>query len=134
MHPKLIQHYRSAFAPISTTRFHGVYGVQNAGVQKPKPQSRFRRECKLICAHCHTTSTPLWRKANADTVCNACGIYWRTYNRLRPTEKVVPDPQETTFRHKVVSVREVHSYDELLDFSRKCVIQGFIIEQLVRDV
>lgn len=132
MHPKLIPHYRTAFAPI--TRFHGVYGLQNAGVQKPRQKSRFHTECKLVCAHCHTSSTPLWRKVNQDTVCNACGIYWRTHSRLRPVQNTDTRPNDKVYYHKVVKVREVYSDEELIDFSRKCVIHGFIIENLSPDV
>lgn len=40
------------------------------------------------CSHCHTIKTPLWRKVvreegAPEVVCNACGLYWRTYKTMR---------------------------------------------------
>ncbi|CEP18792.1 hypothetical protein [Parasitella parasitica] len=38
-----------------------------------------------ICSNCGTTTTPLWRRApNGDTICNACGLYLKARNTLRP--------------------------------------------------
>ncbi|KAI9018047.1 hypothetical protein CLU79DRAFT_761453 [Phycomyces nitens] len=38
-----------------------------------------------VCANCNTTTTPLWRRApNGDTICNACGLYLKARNTLRP--------------------------------------------------
>jgi len=31
----------------------------------------------LVCADCFATATPLWRKGNFETLCNACGIRFR---------------------------------------------------------
>lgn len=37
-----------------------------------------KNKCKpvnMICANCHTTATPIWRKnAVKDVLCNACGL------------------------------------------------------------
>ncbi|KAG0166876.1 putative electron transfer flavoprotein subunit [Apophysomyces sp. BC1034] len=39
-----------------------------------------------VCAHCKTTTTPLWRRApNGETICNACGLYLKARNNKRPT-------------------------------------------------
>lgn len=38
-----------------------------------------------VCSNCGTTTTPLWRRApNGDTICNACGLYLKARNTLRP--------------------------------------------------
>ncbi|CAG8668581.1 16109_t:CDS:2 [Acaulospora morrowiae] len=38
-----------------------------------------------VCANCSTTTTPLWRRApNGETICNACGLYLKARNTVRP--------------------------------------------------
>lgn len=98
MHPKLIQ----------------------AGVHKRASEPKYLQEIgQTQCAHCTSKSTPLWRKAEGRTVCNACGIYWRTHGRYRPVENVLRYP-------RVVRIRQVYSLQELLGFSKSCVIQGHL--------
>ncbi|ELA45942.1 hypothetical protein VCUG_02569 [Vavraia culicis subsp. floridensis] len=36
------------------------------------------------CAHCGTRVTSLWRKLHGDTVCNACGLYYKIHGIRRP--------------------------------------------------
>jgi hypothetical protein len=39
----------------------------------------------LICANCGTNTTPLWRRDEAgNTICNACGLYFKLHNVHRP--------------------------------------------------
>ncbi|KAI7885091.1 hypothetical protein K492DRAFT_172815 [Lichtheimia hyalospora FSU 10163] len=46
--------------------------------QQPPPQD-------AICANCHTTTTPLWRRdAAGKTICNACGLYYKLHHVHRP--------------------------------------------------
>lgn len=41
-----------------------------------------------ICAYCNTTTTPLWRRApTGETICNACGLYLKARNAIRPTTR-----------------------------------------------
>jgi GATA-binding protein len=59
-----------------------------------------------MCSNCGTTTTPLWRRApNGDTICNACGLYLKARNTLRPpsmkrnfkkSQQVQQQPQEQT--------------------------------------
>jgi len=38
-----------------------------------------------VCANCGTTTTPLWRRApTGETICNACGLYLKARNTVRP--------------------------------------------------
>ncbi|KAL1936663.1 hypothetical protein VTP01DRAFT_797 [Rhizomucor pusillus] len=38
-----------------------------------------------VCANCHTTNTPLWRRdASGSTICNACGLYYKLHLVHRP--------------------------------------------------
>lgn len=40
-----------------------------------------------MCENCQTTVTPFWRRAvNGLFYCNACGLYLRAHNRMRPVE------------------------------------------------
>lgn len=39
-----------------------------------------------MSSNCEDTQTPLWRRApDGSTVCNACGLYWKTRKQTRPT-------------------------------------------------
>lgn len=39
----------------------------------------------MSCSNCHTTTTSLWRRnAHGETVCNACGLYYKLHNINRP--------------------------------------------------
>ncbi|KAI9307559.1 iron transporter biosynthesis regulating transcription factor, partial [Cunninghamella echinulata] len=39
----------------------------------------------LICANCRTTTTPLWRRDDkGNTICNACGLYFKLHKVHRP--------------------------------------------------
>ncbi|KAG0006845.1 putative electron transfer flavoprotein subunit [Modicella reniformis] len=50
----------------------------------PKRESRVGVTA-TSCANCGTTTTPLWRRAsNGQTICNACGLYFKARNHMRP--------------------------------------------------
>ncbi|KAI8430453.1 hypothetical protein MSG28_000724 [Choristoneura fumiferana] len=39
----------------------------------------------MSCTNCHTTMTSLWRRnAHGETVCNACGLYYKLHSINRP--------------------------------------------------
>ncbi|KAI7907997.1 uncharacterized protein BX663DRAFT_446076, partial [Cokeromyces recurvatus] len=39
----------------------------------------------FICANCQTSTTPLWRRDElGQTICNACGLYFKLHNVHRP--------------------------------------------------
>ncbi|OZJ06666.1 hypothetical protein BZG36_00443 [Bifiguratus adelaidae] len=38
-----------------------------------------------VCSNCKTTTTPLWRRSEeGQTICNACGLYYRLHRAQRP--------------------------------------------------
>ncbi|KAF8064401.1 hypothetical protein FPV67DRAFT_1699393 [Lyophyllum atratum] len=53
-----------------------------------RTQVRRRREASndtAQCRNCQTTVTPLWRKdEEGNTVCNACGLYYKLHGSVRP--------------------------------------------------
>ncbi|EMC91716.1 hypothetical protein BAUCODRAFT_52987, partial [Baudoinia panamericana UAMH 10762] len=37
------------------------------------------------CSNCGTTKTPLWRRSpTGSIICNACGLYYKARNQMRP--------------------------------------------------
>ncbi|OCK83690.1 hypothetical protein K432DRAFT_290583 [Lepidopterella palustris CBS 459.81] len=51
-----------------------------------RPQASNAPIIGQICSNCGTTRTPLWRRSPAgETICNACGLYWKARNQSRPT-------------------------------------------------
>ncbi|KAI7871830.1 hypothetical protein BDF14DRAFT_1690520, partial [Spinellus fusiger] len=37
------------------------------------------------CFNCHTQTTPLWRRdKKGNTICNACGLYFKLHSIQRP--------------------------------------------------
>ncbi|GAB6031358.1 hypothetical protein CHUAL_009143 [Chamberlinius hualienensis] len=67
----------------------GLYNKIN-GMNRPlsKPHKNKQPGSKrqgLECVNCHTTQTSLWRRnATGDTVCNACGLYYKLHSMNRP--------------------------------------------------
>ncbi|KAJ6571093.1 GATA zinc finger-domain-containing protein, partial [Mycena capillaripes] len=45
------------------------------------------------CYHCHTTTTPLWRRdpKTHRTLCNACGLYLQQRHSQRPQQLIDAD-------------------------------------------
>ncbi|KAF9438854.1 putative electron transfer flavoprotein subunit [Entomortierella beljakovae] len=55
-----------------------------AGITCSHIQQRPGRQ-HLVCANCHTVTTPLWRRDGVgNTICNACGLYYKLHNVHRP--------------------------------------------------
>ncbi|KAI8146071.1 hypothetical protein BJV82DRAFT_600328 [Fennellomyces sp. T-0311] len=68
--------------------------VISSSVSSSKPEDNIKAATKrkevhevsaTVCSNCGTTTTPLWRRApNGDTICNACGLYYKARNQFRP--------------------------------------------------
>ncbi|KAG0023230.1 putative electron transfer flavoprotein subunit [Entomortierella chlamydospora] len=75
-------------------RLHPQSSEGPNGSCSPRPRknsiSTTKKEHKVgvtatSCANCGTTTTPLWRRAsNGQTICNACGLYFKARNLTRP--------------------------------------------------
>ncbi|CAM1328898.1 GATA5 (predicted) [Pycnogonum litorale] len=66
----------------------GLYNKMN-GMNRPvvKPQKRMTctRKVGYSCVNCNTTNTSLWRRNTmGETVCNACGLYFKLHGVNRP--------------------------------------------------
>ncbi|KAL3119079.1 hypothetical protein niasHT_003862 [Heterodera trifolii] len=67
----------------------GLYQKMNQGAQRPleKPKKRqtTQKRTGVVCANCKTSITTLWRRnAHNQSVCNACGLYFKLHNTDRP--------------------------------------------------
>lgn len=49
-------------------------------------ENRFYKpfDMENICSHCGAIRTSLWRKLHGKIVCNACGLYFKMHNQIRP--------------------------------------------------
>ncbi|KAI7897615.1 uncharacterized protein BX663DRAFT_527698 [Cokeromyces recurvatus] len=68
----------------------------------------------LICANCRTTTTPLWRRDEmGNTICNACGLYYKLHNVHRP----VSMKRSVIKRRKriIITDKDGHSTEEEQD-------------------
>ncbi|XP_037871547.1 transcription factor BCFI isoform X2 [Bombyx mori] len=65
----------------------GLYNKMN-GMNRPLKQPRRLMGAKrpgTMCTNCQTTATSLWRRnVQGETVCNACGLYFKLHNVNRP--------------------------------------------------
>ncbi|CAM0138328.1 Suppressor of ferric uptake 1 [Umbelopsis sp. WA50703] len=62
---------------------NGIEGSK--ATKKVKTEPAQSSVSATVCSNCGTTTTPLWRRApNGDTICNACGLYLKARNTLRP--------------------------------------------------
>jgi len=62
-----------------------IAGRRNAHHQKPSKAEGGHAVSATVCANCGTTTTPLWRRApTGETICNACGLYLKARNTVRP--------------------------------------------------
>ncbi|KAI8146285.1 hypothetical protein BJV82DRAFT_601209 [Fennellomyces sp. T-0311] len=83
-----------ALAPAPPTSAPIVSRISPQPIQQPieKPCDKCTDDCEegcqrpsLSCANCNTTTTPLWRRdEQGNTICNACGLYYKLHNVHRP--------------------------------------------------
>ncbi|KAK3813972.1 MAG: hypothetical protein J3Q66DRAFT_285066, partial [Benniella sp.] len=60
-------------------------GSKDSTMTEPPSQQQQSGRQNLVCANCRTTTTPLWRRdSSGNTICNACGLYYKLHNVHRP--------------------------------------------------
>ncbi|KAI8838772.1 hypothetical protein BJ741DRAFT_600554 [Chytriomyces cf. hyalinus JEL632] len=60
---------------------------KRAIISPTERRSRREQQRNLTCSNCLTTSTPLWRRADENIVCNACGLYHKHHGEHRPIKR-----------------------------------------------
>lgn len=56
----------------------------------------------MSCTNCQTTTTSLWRRNSlGETVCNACGLYYKLHNINRPLAMKKDSIQVHTHTHNL---------------------------------
>lgn len=64
--------------------YHKMNGMNRPLVKNQRRLSASRR-VGLSCSNCHTTNTSLWRRnSHGESVCNACGLYFKLHGVNRP--------------------------------------------------
>ncbi|CAH8848515.1 unnamed protein product [Trichobilharzia szidati] len=64
--------------------YHKMNGT-NRPLIKPKRRMSANRKVGTFCANCRTSHTTLWRRnQQGDSVCNACGLYYKLHHINRP--------------------------------------------------
>ncbi|KAI8082729.1 uncharacterized protein BX664DRAFT_182012 [Halteromyces radiatus] len=81
----------------------------------------------MICFNCNTTTTPLWRRdGDGNTICNACGLYYKLHSVHRPiTMKrsiikrrkrvAIPATMTTTTSSDIIGNKRKSSLDDSID-------------------
>ncbi|KAJ7454138.1 hypothetical protein FB451DRAFT_1144504 [Mycena latifolia] len=104
-HPASFSGPRNSMMPSSSgPRSHSRHGhspsYPNAQIQLPGPDEHDYAADNSgdgkECSHCHTTSTPLWRRdpRTHKVLCNACGLYLYQRNELRPQKLITLDTED----------------------------------------
>ncbi|ORY92313.1 hypothetical protein BCR43DRAFT_498156 [Syncephalastrum racemosum] len=76
--PVTTNHHRLALTPAAATP-----STSTATASHDDPNAR--NDSMLTCANCNTATTPLWRRDDqGNTICNACGLYYKLHNVHRP--------------------------------------------------
>ncbi|KAG8628428.1 hypothetical protein KVT40_004301 [Elsinoe batatas] len=76
-------HFEVSPQPYSSTSPNAAHSSASTQQARRMPTSAITTG--QICSNCGTTRTPLWRRSpTGDTICNACGLYLKARNQMRP--------------------------------------------------
>uniref|UniRef100_A0A7E4W028 GATA-type domain-containing protein n=2 Tax=Panagrellus redivivus TaxID=6233 RepID=A0A7E4W028_PANRE len=82
--------YNNIEAPLYSTVPPLVTSETAAPVPPKKPAAKKvepSRRQDLVCSNCKLSQTTLWRRNhNGESVCNACGLYYKLHKKDRPVE------------------------------------------------
>ena len=79
--------------PLSNHQSAASHGAGSSSTTAPASSSRHRNPSTAptgatgeeVCNNCQTTVTPLWRRhITGETLCNACGLYFKLHHKMRP--------------------------------------------------
>uniref|UniRef100_A0A1I8HYT4 GATA-type domain-containing protein n=1 Tax=Macrostomum lignano TaxID=282301 RepID=A0A1I8HYT4_9PLAT len=78
--------------------YHKMNG-QSRPLIKPKRRMSAQRRAGTTCSNCATTQTTLWRRNHkGESVCNACGLYFKLHQHQQqqppPPPAATPPPQQ----------------------------------------
>lgn len=108
--------------------YQRVNGAHRPLVRNVRRLSSTTRRAGLTCANCGTKTTSMWRRNSVgDSVCNACGLYYRLNgvnrpaamrkesirNRKRRTVKLSQSTHPTEHNHLLSSVQALSSQNSI---------------------
>ena len=83
------------------------YPPTNKSKIKRKERKKSLSNTTQICVNCSTTSTPLWRRdEQGESICNACGLYYKLHGTHRPCSLKKPTLTRRSRKRSVDSLLE----------------------------
>jgi hypothetical protein len=88
-----MQHVQRPSSPISPEQQY--FDPKLLSASEKKKLREYSRN--LTCFNCGTNKTPLWRRTTdkKNSLCNACGLYYKQYSQNRPVAYRVKSPRAT---------------------------------------
>ncbi|KAI7865957.1 hypothetical protein BDF14DRAFT_1819581 [Spinellus fusiger] len=78
--------------------------------ESPTNTTTEKKTEQVICSNCHTTTTPLWRRdATGNTICNACGLYYKLHLVHRPMammRSVIKRRKRSSDKHSKLALQQ----------------------------
>lgn len=71
-------------------RYNEVENYSEKSSTYPKYSTYIDGNKVLVCSHCGTSTTSLWRKLDNEDICNACALYYKLHNKKRPDSLIKP--------------------------------------------
>lgn len=111
--------------------YHKING-QNRPINKPKKRVVNIKKQGIVCANCKTTVTTLWRRTkNGESVCNACGLYFKLHRIERPVNMRKENIQTRNRRPNVKKKHENQDYPRIDDANKTNKLKQIILNRSV---